>query len=341
MRRRNRLGITALSAFAIMGVLCRLMIGREALSGGPGIEWPAGAILSLRCGAVTSAVLGGACLGLSGLLLQALLRNPLAAPFILGLSAGAGLATVAASWMLAAAGAAAPIWLSTLVRGADGVLPGCVGAVGVLAVVYMLGRRAGRLDPLTLVLTGTVVSTICGALTLLIHSLMPPQSRGESWLWFMGQVPEMPSSAAVWVGAAVLALSLAIGTRLGRALDVASTSDDEAQSLGVSLSRIRVILFVSAGALASVSVAICGPISFVGFVAPHLCRQLCWTRHTGLVIASALAGAGLLVWADALRQVVDLGAGRLPIGVVTALLGGPVFLLVMRSSRAIERERAC
>ncbi len=320
-----------LAALLAAGVIARLLIGRDPAIGSVNFSWPESNILVLRFGAVRSAIVGGACLGLSGLLLQALLRNPLASPFILGLSAGAGLAAMIAAWSASMVAAGAVGWIAFIAHGADGVIPGTVGSLAVLILVYALGRRGGRLDPLTLVLTGTVVATICGALTLLVQSLMPPSSRGDSWMWFMGQVPELPSSGAMWTAAVLLFCSFIASFRSGSALDAASIGDDEAESLGVSLRRLRILLFLCAGALASASVALCGPIAFVGFIAPHLSRLLLGSRHRALVPASVISGAAILIWADAVRQSIDVGAGRLPIGVLTALIGGPVFLMVMRS----------
>lgn len=341
MSRRQVIGIVVLAVLLLVGGIVRMLIGRDPNDGGFEFQSPDTSIAWLRFGAVKSALVAGACLGLSGLLLQALLRNPLASPFILGLSAGAGLGSTIATWAITASSAGAIGWLSVAIRSADGVLPGTVGSLAVLIVVYALGRRGGRLDPLTLVLSGTVVATICGALTLLVQSLMPPASRGESWMWFMGQVPELPRADSLWIAVVLLILSFVAGIRNGVALDIASTSDEEAESLGVSLKRLRVGLFVLAGALAAASVALCGPIAFVGFVAPHLSRLLLGARHRALVPASMIAGAAILVWSDAVRQSIDVGSGRLPIGVLTALIGGPVFLLVMRSRRMRSGEWTC
>jgi len=160
-------------------------------------------------------------------------------------------------------------------------------------------------------------------------------------MWFMGQVPEMPSRGTLFTAIMVLSIAFAASVRSAAALDVASTSDDEAESLGVSLRTLRVMLFVCAGTLASASVALCGPIAFVGFVAPHIARVVLGARHTALVPASLLAGAAVLVWADAIRQSIDIGAGRLPIGVLTALIGGPIFLIVLRSGRSRSGEWRC
>jgi len=115
-----------------------------------------------------------------------------------------------------------------------------------------------------------------------------------------------------------------------RALDVSMLSDDEARSSGVHLAALRGRLFWIGGILAGIAVAYAGPIGFVGLVAPHLARRLVGPHHRSLVPAAALAGAALLVAADAVRQVLDVGTGRLPVGVLTALAGGPVFLWLLR-----------
>lgn len=341
MIKRPIIGIALLVALLFAGMIARLLIGRDPIAGGAHFDWPIAEILTLRFGAVQSALVAGASLGLSGLLLQALLRNPLASPFILGLSAGAGLGSTIALYIVTATSAAAAPWMLLAMRGGDGVIPGTIGSIGVLIIVYALGRRGGRLDPLTLVLAGTVVATLCGACTLLVQSLMPPSSRGDSWMWFMGQVPEMPARGALLVASVVLIIAFAASVRSADALDVASTGDDEAESLGVALGTLRIMLFVCAGALASTSVALCGPIAFVGFVAPHIARVVLGARHGVLVPASLIAGAAVLVWADAIRQSIDIGAGRLPIGVLTALIGGPVFLIVLRSRRTRSGEWSC
>ncbi len=341
MTRRQRWGLLIIGAFLLLGCAARILVAPGVDSHSVSFAWPSSEIAPLRLGALGSALAAGSCLGLSGLLLQSLLRNPLAAPFILGLSAGAGLAATSAAWLAVTMTAFSAEWLSFVLAGGSGVIPGTIGALAVLAIVYWLGRRRGVLDPLTLILAGSVVATMCGALTLLIQSLMPPMSRGESWTWFMGQVPELPHWPLVASAGVISIIAATITLRLGPSLDAASTSDDEATSLGVSLPRVRLILFVGAGVLAAASVALCGPIAFVGFVAPHLARTLLGARHRILAIASPLAGGALLVWADALRQMIDVGAGRLPIGVLTALLGGPVFLLVMRSYRARPGGWSC
>lgn len=326
----------ALFAALFAGVAARLLIGRDPSTG----EWlfgiAEGEIVALRVGAVQSGAAAGAALGLSGLLLQALLRNPLASPFILGLSAGAGLGATLAAWLPIAAAGTAAVWI-----GPDALLPGTLGSVSVLLLVFVLGRRGGVLDPLTLVLAGTVIASMCGAVTLLVQSLMPPTSRGELWSWFMGQVPELPRTLPWWNTVVILVIVLCASSWKARALDVASTGDDEAESLGVAVGSLRLWLLVGASALAATSVALCGPIAFVGFMAPHMARALLGGLHGPLVPASALAGAAILIWSDAIRQGIDFGSGRLPIGVLTALVGGPLFLVMIRSARLRRGDWSC
>jgi iron complex transport system permease protein len=200
-----------------------------------------------------------------------------------------------------------------------------------LIVVVAAGRRHGAIEPVTLLLAGVVVASVAGALTVLVQYLMPPSSRGDLMAWSMGRIPELPERVPLVVGG-VLLVSIGCWSILrARWLDAACTADDEASSLGVDLRALRWRLVVLSGALAGSSVVLCGPIAFVGFVAPHVARLMLGAGHRGLVVASPILGAALLIAADALRLAVPLpGAGKLPVAVVTAILGGPIFLWVLR-----------
>jgi iron complex transport system permease protein len=304
-------------ATATIAVILRLVLGAR------GWSWPTLEIADLRVGAIVSATVAGASLGLSGVLLQALLRNPLASPFVLGLSSGAGLAVSIAA-LVASSGAA---WVT-----ADGgMVAASVGSAVALIVVVAAGRRHGAIEPVTLLLAGVVVASVAGALTVLVQYLMPPSSRGDLMAWSMGRIPELPERVPLVVGG-VLLVSIGCWSILrARWLDAACTADDEASSLGVDLRALRWRLVVLSGALAGSSVVLCGPIAFVGFVAPHVARLMLGAGHRGLVVASPILGAALLIAADALRLAVPLpGTGKLPVAVVTAILGGPIFLWVLR-----------
>ncbi len=304
-------------AVAALAIVLRLMLGAR------GWAWPTPDIVDLRLGALASATVAGASLGLSGVLLQALLRNPLASPFVLGLSSGAGLAV--------SVGALAASWGAAWVMADGGMVAATVGSALALIVVVAAGRRHGAIDPVTLLLAGVVVASVAGALTILVQYLMPPSSRGDLMAWAMGRIPELPERVPLVVGAALLAAVSWWSVARARWLDAACTADDEAMSLGVDLPALRWRLVVLSGALAGSSVVLCGPIAFVGFVAPHVARLMLGAGHRGLVVASPVLGAALLISADALRLAVPLpGAGKLPVAVVTAILGGPIFLWVLR-----------
>jgi iron complex transport system permease protein len=289
-------------------------------------SWPDGQIATFRLTAVAVAAIVGVALAVSGLLLQALLRNPLASPFILGVSSGAALGVTVAmyvGWRFGMTG----------LRTGTNAVPALVGAVATLGLVYLLGRRRGWLDPVSLVLVGVVVSAVCSALIMILHHLVPLGLRGDLMTWMAGAIPQAVSTGALVTGAIVAIACAAVAFALGRAMDAATLGDDEARSVGLRLRPLRSVLFLAAGALAALAVALAGPIGFVGLVAPHAARILLGPRHRPLVIGAALAGVALLVAGDALSQVVSVEGGRVPVGVFTALVGGPAFIWLLRTGR--------
>jgi len=332
---RRTLGIVALAVVALGVITLRLLLERP-LGGTIALAWPDATILGLRVTAVLCAAIVGISLAVSGTLLQALMRNPLADPFILGVSSGAGLgvmATLLLAALVDSGRATIPAWLESALAGGGVVVPAAVGGLLALAIVQALGLRRGGPDPLALVLAGVVVSAICGALVMLMQHLVPHGVRGDLAVWMMGRIPEAADPRLLWV-AGILALGgAAAGMVLGRAMDAATFGDDEAHSLGLSLGRLRIVLATVAGVLAASSVALAGPIAFVGLIAPHTARLVVGARHGPLVLGAAFCGVALLVGADCLRQVVDLGGGRMPVGIFTALVGGPLFLWLLRSGR--------
>lgn len=325
-KRRQITGLCVLGAILIALVIVRLFIYRP-LQGGVVFSWPDELVREFRFTAVGVAIMTGAALAVSGVLLQALLRNPLASPFILGISSGAALGVMIALYCGAAFG-----WM--FLRTSNNALAALAGALAVLGIVYVLGKRRGWLDPLSLVLTGVVVSAICGALILLLQSLAPhPLLRSELIVWMMGRIDEGAGAGSLMLVALITIVCLAASAMMGRAMDAATLVEDEARSVGVSIGRLRLIMFVMAGALAAISVTLCGPISFVGLIAPHAARLLIGPKHTMLVFASALAGAALLLAADVASQAISVGGGRVPVGVFTALIGGPAFIWLLRSGK--------
>jgi len=323
--RRQVLGVCIIVAITIVLAVLRLLIYRH-LDGAVTLSWPRGQVLELRLNAVLVASIAGIALGVSGVLLQALLRNPLASPFILGISSGAALGVMLAMYLATAIGWT---WLSST----SNAVPALVGALVVLVIVFTLGQRRGWLDPLSLVLTGVVVSAICGALIMFLHHLVPAGLRSDLITWMMGHINQGVSGLTVGSSAAVAVVCVVGSVAMGRAMDAATLVEEEARSVGVALGPLRLVMFLLAGALAAMAVTLCGPIGFVGLIAPHAARLLIGPRHTALVFGAAFMGAALIIAADVASQIVSVGGGRVPVGVFTALIGGPAFIWLLRSGK--------
>ncbi len=309
--------LVVMGVVLVLAALARLYIGSAALG------WPtgehAGLIWDERAFRLLIALTVGVALSVSGVSLQTLLRNPLAEPFILGLSTGA------------AAGMMIQLYLGQSVQ--HPVIGAAIGAGTAMFIVFVVGRRRGVIDPLGLLLTGVVLSTICGAIIMFFNYLSGPgMSRDIIARWMMGSLDESTNRSTLWMVGAVTLAGLFLLLFLSRAMDVASSSDAEAQSLGVNLSRLRTVLFVVASVLAAGAVVLAGPIAFVGLVCPHVARLALGPGHGPVLIGSALLGGALVITADTLSASMDLGLGigLMPIGVFTALVGGPAFLWMLR-----------
>jgi len=316
MARRSAIALGVSAACLATAVAARLLAGPEGLDPPRDtLEW------TLRGWRIAAGLAVGSGLAVAGATLQALLRNPLAAPAVLGLTSGAGLGVTLATYLgIASAG----------LGGGSAALAGSLGA---LAVVYVLAQRRGLIEPVTLILVGVIVSLIAGAGTALIQHLMPDRGLVATTRWLFGSLRDDTSRPAIAVVLGVSVAGASLAAILGRAMDAAALGDDEARSVGLPLDRLRLILFALAGALTAGAVLLAGPIGFVGLICPHAVRLVAGPGHRAVVIGSALIGGAVIVTADAIVRLVDLGGGRMPIGVVTAIVGGPVFLALLRSKR--------
>lgn len=327
---------------AAAAAVLRLFVGGNLDALG---EQAQAAAMELRVMRVLSAAAVGMALGAGGVMLQVLLRNPLASPDILGPSSGATLAVVLGAYIGTFVGSASGPGGAAVLTWQVG--PALVGSFAALALVYALSSRGRGLDPLSMVLVGVIVSIVCGAGVVLLTHLM--QARGVvlpgASAMLIGTIRDDTPRWIVLAAAAGVPVIVALVAMLGRQIDSAGLSDDEATSVGVSLVRLRVALFVGAGVLSAVAVVLAGPIGFVGLVAPHLVRlSVGGERGLGtggplgrrfgvggiMLLASALAGAALLILADVGVRALNLASGRLPIGVITAILGGPMLVLLIR-----------
>ncbi|QEI09582.1 iron ABC transporter permease [Pigmentiphaga aceris] len=325
------LGVLLLAAFASLVVAAA--VGSVAIA--PRDWWPAlhdamgtpatlfGTLVDLRVTRALSAMATGASLALAGLLLQALLRNPLADPYVLGVSGGASVGALAAMLF------ALTSWHVDLAAFA--------GAAIATLLLFALARDDFRAGPAggapLLLLTGVVLASGCGALVTLMLSVAPEGRLRGMVFWLIGDLSGAQARWLPWV-AVVLALVLCMAR--ARAINLIAMVSDHAVSLGVNVPRLRVLLFLCAAGLTASAVTTAGSIGFLGLIVPHACRFALGPDHRLLIPASALAGGTFLVLADtAARSIV--APMQLPVGVITALIGVPAFLLQLRHIRKVQR----
>lgn len=276
-------------------------------------------VRDIRFPRVVAAALVGGALAAAGALLQGLLRNPLADPYVTGTSAGGALGAVAALAIGLTEG-----WIPVLAF---------AGALGAVALVWQLARLGGRTTVLTVLLAGVVLSSFAGAV---VSFLLIATDRFS--LRLRSVVDVLVGAVALRSAAELAAAAVAVAAGLGLALFVAPRIDayafgeEQAAALGVDTERTTTTVLASAALLSGAAVALAGLVGFVGLVVPHALRGVVGAAHRGLVAASALAGATALVLADAGARLA-LAPAELPVGVITGLVGAPFFLVVLHRSR--------
>lgn len=280
-------------------------------------------LLQVRLPRVILAYLVGSCLAAVGVGLQALLRNPLADPYILGISSGAALGAAVATLL----------GLGTAILGLS-ALPLCAMMGGLLsiAVIYRITASYGRLPVHVLLLAGVILNAIFSALIMFITSIMAPTRSFGMMQWLMGSLTA-PGYSVLAVLALYLVAGAAILFRQARPLNLLTLGDEPARSLGVDAERVKKTVFFCSALLTGAVVSVSGMIGFVGMVVPHAVRMVTGPDHRLLLPASALAGGTYLVAADTLARWL-LAPGEIPVGIITALAGGPffIYLLVNRKS---------
>lgn len=269
-------------------------------------------LTDLRGPRIATAFACGGLLALAGALMQTLFRNPLAEPYLLGVSGGAGLLALLGM----AAGLAWP-WVSLLAFG---------GSLMALGMAAALGGRMLARDHTPLLLAGVMLAAGFGALIALVLSVAPAERLPGMLFFLMGDLAWAGNASLLW---AALLLAVGAALSLSRRLDVLQLSPLKAASLGVAVAPTRWMLFGLAGACTSLVVAQAGSIGFVGLMVPHALRKLGFSGHRALLPAAALAGGSLLVLADALARTV-IEPRELPVGVLTALIGVPMMLWLLR-----------
>ncbi len=321
--------ITALGVAALGAVALSLSTGPAAVSlrqvydaltfgGGAGssAETAERIVLSLRLPRALLGFLVGGALSSSGVAFQALLRNPLADPYILGVSAGAAVGALTAALLLPG----------------DAFLPlpfcAFLGAAIAASAVFLLARRRSGISRERLILMGVIVGAFLNALIMLMVALAPPGKIPGAVYWLMGDLG-MGTSRRVIVLLPYVAAGVAVLLLLSRGLDLMLLGDDAAFQAGLPVEKVKAATYVTASLLAGCVVAVSGLIGFVGLIVPHGARVLVGSGHRRLVPAAFLLGAAFLVLADVAARTVS-PSGELPVGAVTALSGAPFFLYLLR-----------
>ncbi len=283
-------------------------------------------IIQLRLARIVLCVIAGAGLSVAGVIFQSLLRNPLAEPYVLGVSSGAGLgAALAILFGLGAIG----VW----------TLPGAAfaGALGTILLVYALARTGvGAVPVQTLLLSGTIVNAVLGSLLMFLVSVAPSEDLHNVVWWLLGNLQVFDWQLLRIVGV-VVALGLVVCVLLSRDLNVMTLGEEAAAHLGLHVEQTKKLFFVVASLMTGATVAACGLIGFVGLIVPHSVRLVIGPDHRRLVPASALAGAAFLVLADCFARTA-IAPLEIPVGVITAFLGGPFFLFLLRRKKSFTRS---
>ncbi len=284
------------------------LLGRDA----PGAD----IVRELRLPRALAGFACGGLLALAGALMQVLLRNPLADPYILGISGGAGV------------GALFAIMVGLPTFGIDGLA--FAGALGAMFLVFGLAHGDGSWTQTRLLLTGVIVAAGCGALISLMLAIAPEDRLRGMLFWLTG---DLGQAASAWPPMLALAIALLLAMPFARELNLLARGLMQAQALGVAVNRLRYAVFLLASLATAASVTTAGSIGFIGLVVPHLIRLVTGNDQRLLLPASALAGGALLMLADTLARSL-IAPQQLPVGVLTALIGVPVFLfLLSRQSR--------
>jgi iron complex transport system permease protein len=317
-RRRALLVLALLAVLSLVSIAVALAVGslsvplREVFAALGGADTAARQIvLDLRLPRALAGFACGGLLALAGALMQVLLRNPLADPYVLGISGGAGVGALLAM-LLGLAGLAVPGF-------------SFVGALAAMLLVFGLAHGDGSWTQTRLLLTGVVVAAGCGAVVALILTLAPEQKIHGMLFWLMGDLSQAVDPRPAL---AVLAAAVLVTLPFARELNLLARGADQARALGVAVPVLRRIVYAVASLATAVAVTTAGSIGFVGLVVPHLVRLAIGNDQRLLLPAAALAGGSLLVLADTLARTI-VAPVQLPVGVLTALIGVPVFLYLL------------
>ncbi len=305
------LGLASIASALLAGNVAVTFADLVAALSGRGDSTAAAVVLELRLPRALAAFACGGLLAVAGALMQVLLRNPLADPYVLGVSGGAAVGALGAmllGWAAAAVGAGA-----------------FAGAMAAMLLVFGLAHGEGSWTHTRLLLTGVVVAAGCGAVVTLILSLAPDYSLPGMLFWLAGDAGAASQPLAPL---GVLLLGLLVALPFAREMNIVARGELSAQALGVPVRRLRILIYVLASLLTAVAVTSVGNVGFVGLIVPHLLRLAIGNDQRLLLPAAALGGGALLTLADTLARTVA-APQQLPVGVLTAAIGIPLFLFLL------------
>jgi iron complex transport system permease protein len=275
-------------------------------------------VLRIRLPRVLLACVVGASLAVSGVIFQALLRNPLADPFVLGVSGGAALGGILALTLAGSVG-----------LGYEVVPPAAFcGALLTTLLLYLLAGGRGRVSATNLLLTGVVFNAFASAAIVFLASLAGFAEGSRIFLWLIGNLSAVRSDVSGW-GGGFLLLGLLCSLPLARSLNLLVLGDEPAEQLGVPAERHKRVLLLATSLMVGAAVSVAGLVGFVGLIIPHLLRLILGPDHRLLIPSAALLGAAFLVVCDAVARTL-LGGRELPVGAITSIAGGPLFLYLLR-----------
>ena len=310
------IGPTSIGTWRVVGDLfSHLGLGHSTLT-----SLQSTIVWQLRAPRMVLGLLAGSMLAVAGGTYQGVFRNPLADPYLLGVAAGAGLGATFAIVQVGG-GLSTPTWTPLLAF---------VGAIGAVTVTWLVGGRGHYSNAATLILAGVAVS----ALLTSVQTYLQQSSLGSMtrvYIWLLGSLASA-SWSSVELVAPYVVVCILISVAAGRALDVMSVGEDESRSLGLPVRRVRLIVIVASSLGTAAIVSVAGLIGFVGIIVPHIVRLLVGTSYRRILPISVLFGAAFMVVADTIARTV-LAPSELPLGVVTALVGAPVFVVILSLRR--------
>jgi iron complex transport system permease protein len=284
-------------------------------------------VIDIRLPRILLAIFVGASLSVAGTSFQALLRNPLADPYVLGVSSGAALGAVLA--LIAEPHLALPASISMLLT----PLGAFLGAAATIAAVYVLGRREGQIDSGTLLLAGIISASFLSAIIMFLLTTLSGRDLHGMEFWLMGDLSISLQQSLRWVlGVGFVVATGAIYTTAAD-LNLLLAGEKEAMHLGVDIPRVRLVVYIAASVLTGLAVSVSGAIGYVGLLVPHVMRLIFGSDHRILIPTAAFGGAIAVVIADTLARTV-VAPSELPVGAMTALAGAPLFIYLLRRKLA-------